>query len=91
MIHFNVPPFVGTEFKYMHEAVENHKICGDGPFTKKCDEWLENRFKAERVMLTTSGSTATRSSSQKATCTSMQFAARFVRTESSTPANFGSR
>lgn len=30
MIHFNVPPFVGTEFKYMHEAVENHKICGDG-------------------------------------------------------------
>ena len=58
MIHFNVPPFVGTEFKYMHEAVENHKICGDGPFTKKCDEWLEKRFKAERVMLTTSGSTA---------------------------------
>ena len=58
MIHFNVPPFVGTEFKYMHEAVENHKICGDGPFTKKCNEWLENRFKANRVMLTTSGSTA---------------------------------
>lgn len=58
MIHFNVPPFVGTEFKYMHEAVENHKICGDGPFTKKCNEWIENRFKANRVMLTTSGSTA---------------------------------
>lgn len=58
MIHFNVPPFVGTEFKYMQEAVENHKICGDGPFTKKCNEWLENRFKANRVMLTTSGSTA---------------------------------
>ena len=58
MIHFNVPPFVGTEFKYMHEAVENHKICGDGPFTKKCNEWLENRFNANRVMLTTSGSTA---------------------------------
>ena len=58
MIHFNVPPFVGTEFEYMHEAVENHKICGDGPFTKKCNEWLENRFNANRVMLTTSGSTA---------------------------------
>lgn len=58
MIHFNVPPFVGTEFKYMQEAVENHKICGDGPFTKKCNEWLENRFNANRVMLTTSGSTA---------------------------------
>lgn len=58
MIHFNVPPFVGTEFKYMHEAVENHKICGDGPFTKKCDEWLENRFGAKKTMLTTSGSSA---------------------------------
>lgn len=34
MINFNVPPFVGTEFKYMHEAVNNHKICGDGHLHK---------------------------------------------------------
>ena len=58
MIHFNVPPFVGTELKYMQEAVNNHKICGDGPFTKRCNEWIENRFHAKKVMLTTSGSTA---------------------------------
>ena len=58
MIHFNVPPFVGTEFKYMQEAVENHKICGDGPFTEKCDKWMEKRFNASKVMLTTSGSIA---------------------------------
>lgn len=58
MIHFNIPPFVGTEFKYMQEAVSNHKICGDGPFTKRCNEWLENKFNAEKVMLTTSGSSA---------------------------------
>jgi dTDP-4-amino-4,6-dideoxygalactose transaminase len=58
MIHFNVPPFVGTEFKYMKEAVENHKICGDGPFTKRCDEWLEKKFNAKKIMLTTSGSSA---------------------------------
>lgn len=58
MIHFNVPPFVGTEFSYMKEAVENHKICGDGPFTKKCNEWLEKRFNAKKVMLTTSGTSA---------------------------------
>lgn len=58
MIHFNVPPFVGTELKYMQQAVENRKICGDGPFTKLCDEWLEKRFKAGKVLLTTSGSTA---------------------------------
>ena len=58
MIHFNVPPFTGKEFEYMHEAVENQKICGDGPFTKRCDEWMENRFNAKKVMLTTSGSSA---------------------------------
>lgn len=51
MISFNVPPFVGTEFKYMHEAVNNHKICGDGPFTQKCDRWLEERFNAKGLCL----------------------------------------
>ena len=58
MISFNVPPFVGFEFKYMQQAIENHKICGDGPFTKKCNEWLENKFNAKKVMLTTSGTSA---------------------------------
>lgn len=58
MIHFNIPPFVGKEFDYMLEAVNNHKICGDGPFTKKCDEWMEKRFGALKALLTTSGSTA---------------------------------
>lgn len=58
MINFNVPPYTGKEFDYMKEAVENKKICGDGPFTKKCNEWLQDRFHADRVMLTTSGSSA---------------------------------
>lgn len=58
MIPFNIPPYAGKEFDYMYEAVENMKICGDGPFTKKCDEWMEKRFKAKKVMLTTSGSAA---------------------------------
>ena len=58
MINFNVPPFVGTEEKYIHEAIALHKICGDGSFTKKCNTWMEERFNAEKVMLTTSGSTA---------------------------------
>ena len=58
MINFNVPAFVGNEEKYIHEVIALHKICGDGSFTKKCNMWLEKRFKAEKVMLTTSGSTA---------------------------------
>ena len=56
MISFNVPPLVGTELDYVKKAIENHKICGDGPFTK--DAWLANRFGAQKVLLTTSGTTA---------------------------------
>ena len=58
MISFNVPPCTGNEMKYIAEAVAAHKICGDGQFTKRCNEWLEERFHANKVMLTTSGSTA---------------------------------
>lgn len=58
MINFNVPPFVGTELDYVKQAVENHKICGDGPFTKRCNAWLEQRFKVQKALLTTSGTTA---------------------------------
>ncbi|SEH64631.1 dTDP-4-amino-4,6-dideoxygalactose transaminase [Ruminococcus flavefaciens] len=58
MINFNVPPYIGDELDYVNQAVEAHKICGDGPFTKKCNEWMEKRFHAQKVLLTTSGSTA---------------------------------
>lgn len=58
MISFNVPPFTGSEFDYIKQAVNSHKICGDGDFTKKCNTWMERRFGAEKVLLTTSGSTA---------------------------------
>ena len=58
MINFNVPPYVGTELDYIREAVENRKICGDGSFTKKCNKWFEDNFKAQKVLLTTSGTTA---------------------------------
>ena len=58
MIPFNVPPCTGHELKYIAEAIDAHKICGDGAFTKKCNKWLEDRFGAHRVLLTTSGTTA---------------------------------
>lgn len=58
MIPFNIPPYVGTEEKYIAEAIASHKICGDGQFTKKCNAWLEERFGANKALLTTSGSTA---------------------------------
>lgn len=58
MISFNIPPFVGTELTYVQQAIDAHKICGDGQFTKKCNQWLEERFHAQKVLLTTSGTTA---------------------------------
>lgn len=58
MINFNVPPCIDTAFDYMKECVANHKICGDGPFTKRCSEWMEQRFGAQKVLLTTSGTSA---------------------------------
>ena len=44
MVSFNIPPYVGNEFEYMKQAVENLKICGDGDFTKKCNAWMEEKF-----------------------------------------------
>ena len=55
MIDFNVPPFVGKEQEYIKEAiVNNKKLCGDGPFTKKCNTWFEERFNTPKALLTTS-------------------------------------
>ena len=58
MISFNVPPYVGNELTYIKEAEDSYKICGDGQFTKKCNAWLEEKFNAQKALLTTSGSTA---------------------------------
>lgn len=55
MIKFNVPPIVGREEEYIRQAVlENKKICGDGPFTKKCTEWLIDKTGTKKALLTTS-------------------------------------
>ena len=58
MISFNIPPYVDTAMEYIQQAVAAHKICGDGQFTKKCNAWMEERFGANKVLLTTSGTTA---------------------------------
>lgn len=58
MIPFNVPPRYGTELDYVAQAVVNGKLSGDGPFTKRCNRWIEERFDTPRCLLTTSGTTA---------------------------------
>ena len=59
MINFNVPPFTGREMEYIKQTVENQKICGDGPFTKKCNEWIEQHTGTKKCLLTTSCTHAT--------------------------------
>ena len=59
MISFNVPPFTGKEMNYIKEAVEAQKICGDGQFTKKCNQWIEEKTGTKKALLTTSCTHAT--------------------------------
>ncbi len=59
MIRFNVPPYTGREMEYIKQAVEAQKICGDGEFTKKCNEWIEERTGTKKCLLTTSCTHAT--------------------------------
>lgn len=55
MINFNVPPYTGKELDYIKQAVESRKICGDGQFTKKCQELIEEYTGTKKCLLTTSG------------------------------------
>ena len=59
MISFNVPPFTGKELEYMKEAIDAQKICGDGQFTKKCNQWIEEKTGTKKALLTTSCTHAT--------------------------------
>lgn len=59
MISFNVPPITGNEITYIKEAVDAHKICGDGQFTKKCNAWIEEKMGTSKALLTTSCTHAT--------------------------------
>ncbi len=59
MISFNVPPYVGTEEKYISDAIASRKICGDGKYTKMCNKWIEEKTGIEKALLTTSCTHAT--------------------------------
>lgn len=58
MIRFNIPPYVGKETEYMKAAIDSHKICGDGEFTKRCNAWIEEHTGTAKALLTTSGTQA---------------------------------
>ncbi len=59
MINFNIPPCTGKEINFIEQAISSHKICGDGAFTQKCSQWIEEKTGIPKALLTTSCTHAT--------------------------------
>ena len=53
-VAYNQPVMVGKETEYMAQACAAGKLAGDGPFTVKASELLEQQLGVPKVLLTTS-------------------------------------
>ena len=53
-IPFNRPCLAGSEYQYIAQAIAQGHASGDGPFTRKCHEFLERELGVPRALLTTS-------------------------------------
>ena len=51
-IPFNRPYMTGKELYYIAEAKFGNMLAGDGPFTKKCHQWLEAKTGSKKALLT---------------------------------------
>ena len=51
-IPFNKPYMTGKELWYISQAHHNGQLSGDGPFTRKCHEWLERETGCRKALLT---------------------------------------
>lgn len=51
-IHFNRPFMTGKELYYIAEAKFGNMLAGDGPFTRRCHDWLESKSGCEKALLT---------------------------------------
>jgi dTDP-4-amino-4,6-dideoxygalactose transaminase len=58
LIPFNRPYATGKEIAYQAEALGNFHLSGDGPFTKRCHQWLEQRTGSAKALLTHSCTSA---------------------------------
>lgn len=54
MIPFNKPPYTGDEERYVLEAMKGTKLCGDGPFSRQCQNWFEQHLGTHKTLLTSS-------------------------------------
>ena len=51
-VSFNKPYMTGKELYYIAEAKFGNMLAGDGPFTKKCHGWLEQKTGCAKALLT---------------------------------------
>ncbi len=58
VISFNKPPMPATASTYVSDVLKSGFVCGDGPYTKKCHTWIEERCACQKALLTTSGTAA---------------------------------
>ena len=58
MIAFNEAPIVESSTRYVSQALADRHVSGDGPFTKRCHAWIEERTGVQKALLTTSGTAA---------------------------------
>lgn len=54
MIRFNYPYITGTENSYIEDAIKNGRLAGNGKYTKKCQQFFEERWGFKKALLTTS-------------------------------------
>jgi dTDP-4-amino-4,6-dideoxygalactose transaminase len=53
-IPFNKTYITGNELKYIAEVISSGKLSGDGPFSKRCQQYLEDKYGFKKCLLTTS-------------------------------------
>ena len=54
MIPFNIPYCTGKELHNIKLAIESKKICGNGYYTRLCQQFFENKFGFKKCLLTSS-------------------------------------
>src|SRR5689334_25257145 len=54
LIPFNRPYATGREAGYIAEAIANSHLSGDGAFTRRCNQWIEDQTGCARALLTPS-------------------------------------
>lgn len=57
-IDFNRPFLTGKEAHYMYQAVYTGKLSGNGVYTKKCQQFFEDKYGFKKAVMTTSGTDA---------------------------------